>query len=528
MRSIKIIFPFLFLFLFTACEKDFEEINQNPFDPTETEIGPLFNSVISSLQLGWNEQFYLHNEKLYQVTQQAALTAESFQNFSIGTEDVWANYYSALADIREIERRLDAHEGDQEATNNVRAQLLIIRAYKTFRLTDLFGAIPYFDAGKGFESTDFVRPKFDSQESIYRSLLEDLEWAVNNMNFDGVPVTESGEAYLNINGFDNLFSNFLFRWEAFANSLRLRHALRMAEVDEAYAAEIVAEIINSSAPLIDVGQDVLMTPRQQNWLNQGVNWSFREHNKLRMGSTIWNLLSENDNTDGSGIYDLRAHLFFDTNNDNEWVAFPQIPAAGIEPSGGIPYQQQRDGNYGFKGMSNIYSAFEYYLIRDERDIPEIIMTAAEVHFIKAELYMRGIGVSQNENEAESQYLQGLTESFAFWQKVMLNSEIWVQQPTVIPFSELFTIANHPNLNIFTSEDKLKLIYEQRWMDAFRQPWEAFSLLRRTNATPRQGPDNTFYRFTYPPSETTNNPTNWSSQVGIMGGDETTTKLWWMP
>jgi len=441
---------------------------------------------------------------------------------------VWKNYYTAMADAREIERRMDAYEGDQEAYNNVKAQLKIIMAYKTFRLCDLFGAMPFFDAGKAFESSDFARPKFDSQEAIYKYLLDDLKWASENLNLNGSPETESGEPYFSLAGFDALFNNFLPRWQAFSNSLRLKHALRMHEKDPEFALTVISEIMENDLPLIEPGEDVLMMPREQNWLNMGVNWSFREHNKLRMGTTMWNLLSDSDATDGSGIYDLRAHLFFDTNNANEWVAYPQNPDSSTEPSGGIPYQQQRDSNYSFKGMSNIYSAFNYYMIRDERDIPQVLLSAAEMKFIKAELYMRGIAVPLDPSEAESEYQLGVIQSFGFWQNLMANSEIWVNKPTVLPVNELFVALNHPNLNIFESDEKLKMIYEQRWLDAFRQPWEAFSLLRRTNASPGANAGNTFYRFTYPPSEVLNNAENWANQVAEMSGDESTSKVWWMP
>ena len=168
---------FLLTLLFSSCTKDFEEINKNPFAPTQTDIGPLFNTVVESLKLGWNEQFYMHNERLYEITQQAAKTAIGFDNVTIGTEEMWANYYTALAHIREIEKRLDEMEIEEEALNNVRAQLKILLAYKTFRLTDLFGDIPFFDAGRGFESLDFARPKFDTQEEIYKYLMEELKWA---------------------------------------------------------------------------------------------------------------------------------------------------------------------------------------------------------------------------------------------------------------------------------------------------------------------------------------------------------------
>ncbi len=522
---------FILLLLFaslTSCDKNFEDINKNPFSPTTTDIGPLFNTVISSLRLGWNEQFYMHNEKLYQVTQQAALTAETFQNISIGTEEVWANYYNALAHIREIERRIDAYQGDQDALNNVRAQLKILTAYKTFRLTDLFGDIPFFDAGRAYESIDFARPAFDRQEDIYKFLLNELKWAAENLNLDANPTTASGERYVSFGDFDTFLGGNLRRWQKFANSLRLRHALRMSEKDPQFAGAIIAEIIEGNLPLIEEGGDVLMKPEQQNWLNLGVHWSFREHKKLRMGTTIWRAMSENDNKDGSGIFDPRAYIFFETNNAREWVPFPQIPNDTTPQAAGIPYQQHRDVSYDFKGQGNIYSPFNYYLIRDERHVPEILLTAAEVRFIKAEVYLRGIGVPQNTPLAETEYSSAVAASITFWQNVMTQTAIWTNKPPILSTSEIFMRVNHQRISIFNpANDKLELIYRQRWIDAFRQPWEAFSLLRRTGATPYEGTPSDFYRFSYPPSEAEKNPENWQNQVSIMGADESQVKVWWI-
>ncbi|MDB4285687.1 SusD/RagB family nutrient-binding outer membrane lipoprotein [bacterium] len=190
----KTLYIFSIFILLTSCDKGFEDINKNPFSPTTTDIGPLFNTVVNSLRLGWNEQFYMHNEKLYQVTQQASLSAETFQNISIGTEEMWSQYYTGLAHVREIERRFDGYEGDPEALNNVRAMLKIITAYKTFRVTDMFGDIPFFQAGKAYENVDFARPVFDSQEEIYTFLLNELKWSVEHMNLDPNPVTPGGGA----------------------------------------------------------------------------------------------------------------------------------------------------------------------------------------------------------------------------------------------------------------------------------------------------------------------------------------------
>ncbi|MDB4285686.1 SusD/RagB family nutrient-binding outer membrane lipoprotein [bacterium] len=319
------------------------------------------------------------------------------------------------------------------------------------------------------------------------------------------------------------------QWEKFANSLRLRHALRIADKAPEIAFPIIQEIIDGKLPLIEEGDEVVMIPEDQNWLKLSTSWSFREHKKLRLGSTMWNVLSETDSADGSGIYDPRAFLFFEPNNAKKWAAFPQVPSPTTLQASGIPYQQHRDVSYDFKGQDNIYSPLNYYLTRDEKQVPEIIMTAAEIRFVKAEIYLRGLGVAVNVPFAETEYSSGVATSIKFWQDVMVNTDSWVNKPPILSSGDIFMRINHNRLSIFNpNNDKLELIYQQRWVDAFRQPWEAFSLLRRTNATPREGAVNDFYRFTYPPSETEKNPENWNAQVAKMGRDANDVKCWWMP
>ncbi len=529
MKRISVLTLFIISLLFcSSCEKGFEDLNKNPFQPIQVEAGPLFNTVVASLRLGWNEQFYLHNETLYKITQQAALTAENFQNISIGTEEVWNNYYRALAHIRELERRFEEFEGEPEALNNIQGALKVLMAYKTFRLTDLFGDIPFFDAGKGFEGIDMARPKFDAQEDIYKALLEDLKWANDNINTLPEPMTASGQPYVRLGGFDNLLNGDMMRWRKFANSLRLRYAMRMADKDPAYANPILQDILDNGLPIIEDGEDVALWPGRLDWNNLGLNWSFREHKKLRMGSTMWNKLSENNQPDGSGIYDPRARIFFEPNNAGDWVPFPQLADSSTPPSGGSPYQMLRDENYGFKGVSNIYSPFNYYLVRDEKHVPELILTAAEVHFIKAEAFHRGMGVSVSSDDASGEYTLGIVASITLWQNIVVNTDIWENKPPILTIGGIFGVANHPRISHLTNSNLLELIYTQRWIDAFRQPWEAYALGRRTGMTPREGSPINHFRFPYPPSEAENNSSNWSAQVAKMGDDSPQTKVWWMP
>ncbi|MFM8487672.1 MAG: SusD/RagB family nutrient-binding outer membrane lipoprotein, partial [Bacteroidota bacterium] len=197
----------------------------------------LFNGIISSLPLGWNEQFYLNNETLYELTQQGALIAHAWPNIRIGVDEVWNNYYSTLRNIRALEDRFDQYDGQQDELDVVRAQLKILLAYKTFKVTDLFGDMPFFDAGMGGDGSDFLRPEYDSQEEIYRSLLEDLKWAESHLHLE--PNTPDGRPYYSFRQFETMLKNDLTLWRRWANSMRLRHAMRISDKDPALAGEVI-------------------------------------------------------------------------------------------------------------------------------------------------------------------------------------------------------------------------------------------------------------------------------------------------
>lgn len=514
----------IILCLGSSCDKGFEELNKDPLNPTTAQVGPIFNSIVESLKLGWNRQLFLHNEKLYDITELAVVTAETFGNVEQGAEDVWENYYGALQSFRELERRFDDPDIDSEQFEVIRSQLKILMAYKGFQITDLFGDIPYFEAGRAYDQDPILRPVFDDHEVIYKTLIDDLLTSVSFLQ--AIPdETISGLAFQRLGPFDTMFGDDSFSWVKFGNSLLLRYLIRIYDTQADYVAPIIEQMIFNGASFIGEGEDVLMSPRDQDWNNQGVNWSFREHNKLRMGSTMWSYMTQEDE-----ILDPRARIYFETNNDDEWAAFPQVQNANTLQSGGSPYSNVRDGNYANKGSGNIYSSFNYYLIRDEKDIPEIIMTSAELKFLLAELFLKGIGVPADQNNAWFNYQLGMWESLKFWQGLTETSEIWLQKPELLSSGELFTVVELPKYNFNNAnsiEGKLKLIYTQRWIDNFRQPWEAFSLVRQTQLIPREKQANDFFRFKYPPSEAINNSDNYNLQVAKMGGDLNSIKAWWM-
>jgi SusD/RagB-like outer membrane lipoprotein len=524
-----------------SCTKDFDDIDTNPQGFTTASDGSLFNGVIQSLVLSGNEQFYINNEILYKQTQLAALTRDEWGNFTLGTKSMWNNYYFTLSAVRELEKRFDLLPPSGEITN-MKAMLKIVLAYKTFKLTDIFGDIPFIDAGYGFQDLEYLRPKYDSQESVYKYLLEELKWC--DENIDVSAITE--EPFPTFAKFDPLFrdDNQMLNWQKLANSLRLRYAMRMSEKEPDLAGEIIREIVENVRPVF-VGYDLqsyrgetaCMWPAKMGFKNESLNWSFREHDNLRMGSNIWHQLSSNDSIDGTGIFDPRAYIFFEGNNTNQWVAYPQIPKINTPASGGIPYDTQRDlvGGFAIKGDKCIYSPFNYFIVRDENFMPIPLITGAEIHFILAEAYFKGIGLPLDTDMGETEYLNGINASVDWWMETASRSRLpssgiafteKIQIPIGLgPYSvqEVFGMWN-----VTTDEEKLAFIYTQRWLDAFRQPWEAYALARRTGMTPREGDPIEHFRMPYPPSEVEYNTANWTQAITNQGGDTPEIKIWWIP
>ena len=528
------------LFLLASCKKDFEQINTDPYSFNTASDGALFNDVISSLKLGWNEQFYINNEILYNQTQLAALTKEAWGNFTLGTEEIWVNYYTALPEIRELERRFEAYEDTSWVINNMKAMVYITLALKTFKVTDLFGDIPFSEAGYGFQDLGKLQPAFDKQRDIYLYLLQMLEWADDSIDVSA-PLVEPYKSFVT---FDKLFNGDMLKWRKLANSLRLRHAMRMAEIEPDIAGGIIKEIIEEERPVFlgydfttPVLESACIWPAATGFRNESLSWAFREHRNLRMGSNIWHQLSYHDSLDGSGIFDPRAYIFFETNNANQWRPYPQLPDAATPSEGGIPYDSHRDGAgaYQIKGETCIYSPFNYFIIADEYHMPIILYTGAETHFIMAEAYFRGIGVEMDPERADEEYMNGINSSVKWWRKVATDSKLPLSQQTFpemieIPgdLDESSVLMRFGSWNAQTEEEKLQYIYTQWMIDAFRQPWEVYALARRTGMTPREGGPVNHFRLPYPPSEAEYNTDNWAKAVAEQGGETPEVKIWWIP
>jgi len=465
----------------SSCTKDFDEMNTPWKDAQTADINSLYNGIVSSLELGAQEQATA-NTFIYPAAQLGTTVGSSGYSMQHASNELWDEYYRDLIGIRQIEKLIN-ESPDKAKYQNIQAMTTILKAYKTLKLTDIFGDMPYSEAGKADQGPTNYVPKFDSQKELYETLLNELKTGVANLVTSGDQIT--------LGASESLFNNDITKWKKFGNSLRLRYALRMNDANPTAAVPHIQEAL--TLPLLENTENVGLTPAVQNFTGEWREWSFHAGIYLRMGSTAWNMLSNSNATNGSGIFDPRAKIFFETNVNNQWIAKQQNAAIA---DGGEPYNRRRDDDWTDKGSSNLLSNFNYYFGRD-KNIPELIMTAAEVYFLKAEAAVKGLGRPVNFADAKDEYEKGVKSSINFWVSMAMQSAVWKEnKPTAMPTNnELNAILANPKVSFSTSlsaQNALKLIYAQRWLDNFRQPYEAWALMRQTDATPKSATDNDLY------------------------------------
>lgn len=534
--TIKIFGLALLIGLASACDEGFEEMNVHPQNPTDVSTGDLFNQLVASSMFSGNERLYLNNSVLMPWTQLGtnyAINGVEVDRKLIeaqGVDNVWDSYYrDFLANARELERKLDEYVGDPERNRNRKAMLLILRAYRTLRLSDLFGDIPYSEAAQGLNDT--YRPTFDNQEAIYTLALEDLKWAADNIVMDGE--TPSGEAYLDYGASETLFKNDLLMWKKFANALRLRYAMRMSAVNEGAAQAIVSEVLDGNQPLPETLEEEI---RYDQSAIEGLQitaryWSWQYEPTLRMSTTIMSQMASDFTPDGSTVYDPRFWVYFETNADGEYVPAPPSPAAGQDLNiGGVIYEGQRRAEPDDPSRKDDVSGFNYYILQDETGIPEVHVSLNEVHLLKAEAYARGYA----SGDARAAYDAGIRASVERWYDFAHSVELWTNPPEVPTEAEVEAMLMHPDV-AYNPANGLQQIAIQRWLDLIFNPQEAYHLLRRTGLIPLEDMQSTETgraiqignRIHYPQSESEFNTVSYQDQVSRMnGGDLMSTKIWW--
>ena len=209
------------VFVLASCsDKIYEEINT---DPTKADhVNPSSQLSYAELQM-YGDMNYVDVHRLYTYAFTQHLMA-CWNTTNYGGQHrmddnemsrPWNNLYAGA--IRNLTDAIEATKDDATQVN-IHAALRIFRVYVGSLLTDYYGDVPFSEAGMGY-ITGNSKPKYDKQEDLYRFFFTELKEAAALFDISAKAITS-----------DPLFGGNIAEWITFANSLRLRYAMRLSDV----------------------------------------------------------------------------------------------------------------------------------------------------------------------------------------------------------------------------------------------------------------------------------------------------------
>ncbi len=491
----------------SSCTSDFDAINTNPTQPVN--IDPMFLLANNQLRIAGDnfEQQTWNYTGLCLVVQHTAPTgefgADMYQSLPSATFELMYSGRPAIGQtgiVRQIQDMIELSKNDPRYAN-LTAMARILRVFVFHRLTDLFGDIPYTEASRGFYDRNFT-PKYDNQQDIYRDMLKELREASAQFSTTALAVGTR----------DVMFQGNIDRWRRFAQSLRLRLAMRLVNVDPATArseaeAAIAAGVMQSNADRawLDHANNIRVV---QSPIAQGIALQIALY---RYSSTFINQLRTTN--------DPRMRIFIDpgfTNNNNP---------IGV-PNGLTSAQRTA------QGVNNAAAARPSQIIAS-RDFnsPSMIMTYAEVEFLQAEAKLRGWATPKTANQ---HYLDGITAAMGNYAAPVYPNPTNVAMPTAAEITAFTAQASIALTGTF--DQQLERIITQKWIVLLFDGFEPFSEFRRTgyprlavlnpvgNITNGQFPR----RALYPTSELNTNPDNVNASILRAGANypSLTARVWW--
>ncbi len=418
-----LLYTALTVLFITACS-DFEEINNNPNQPTEVGADVLLTTALrNSVQTTSNEAFLLSNN-IAQLSGKALRAEVDNYNWN-AFPTLWEGLYGSLTDI-ESALNIASAAGNEKA----QGALLVLKSWIYSQLTNAYGDIPYSAAiqGANAENPDFT-PAYDSQEQIYSSLLANLSTATDLLSGSG---TISG---------DILYNGDETKWIKFANALRLR--LLMYQSSKTDVSSAFASIV-ANEPLFEGNEDQAAL----NFLNAFPN-QFPTI-PLKQGDFDAVALSSSSHTVLAAYNDPRLSRY--ARPDNEDFENPTFSAID-------------NGVGGQTGSRLGLSYFDYpgQITAQQQGLnyaEGLILTYAEQEFLLAEAAALG-WIS---DEPESHYKAGIKASHDYYQ---VNYTPYGFEG----FEDFYS-------NSGVAYDEVVDIWEQKWLALFFTAMEPYFELRR--------------------------------------------------
>ena len=476
----KIILTCIITCFFIACNDRLEEMNK----PTK---GAVVAPAATLFANGVNEMFYMMNNsntninvfRLYaQSWAQTTYPDESQYNMVTrrNPDNFWRGAYrDALKDLDEA-RRITEETWEVEALSpeekdNRLAIIEFCKVYIYSALVDAFGAVPYSEA----LNEEILQPKYESGEDVYNAIIADLDASIAmlDVSADSWPSSQ-----------DIAYEGDTEAWLKFANSLKLKLAITIADVNAGKAGSMVAEAV-AGGVFEDNADNASVT-----YLDAFPNTHPVHEDLVQSGRDDY----------------VVANTIIDVLND---LADPRIE---------VYAQPLEDGTYegGVYGTNNTFALYShigepFY----QPDTEGVILDYAEVEFLLAEAAERGFTVP---GTAEEHYEAGIRASMEYWGVADADIDAYIANPDVA----YATAAG----------DWKQKIGVQHWLALYNRGFEGWTVWRRLDFTGFNAPPLLTYadipeRFIFPIEEATLNKANLTEAIQMIGGsDSAQTPVFW--
>ncbi|MEO6633603.1 MAG: SusD/RagB family nutrient-binding outer membrane lipoprotein, partial [Mucilaginibacter sp.] len=455
------------LMALAACKKDLIKNNTNPNAVTVDKFDP--NNFLTATQLyytGSTDNAIEVEETEIQgagamIQHWASTSGYFFGDKYIGgpTSGGWGSFFDHTynSTIKNAVVLYTITQGNP-LYKNLHQMARIMKAMAFERITDVYGDVPYFDAGQGFNKKIYF-PKYDKQKDIYADLLKEVEQATDSLDENADKPT--GDLFYRY-GDDQIAS-----WKRFGNSLLLRMAMRLTKVEpntaKAYVTKLQGKTMLSNA-------DNAIVPHGTN-------------DPLTI-NRIYRGIGEDGDIQLSGQISKTFVDFLKKNKDPRLpvlsYVYPDGYTPGDDPSGGSSDPADQNGlPNGYDGGNTAHGILSYlgppaYLgdlalysrpspVIFNATAPTLILTYAESELLLADAAKRwGIGV------AKTHYNAGVTAA-------MTQYSVFGDGGVVDDSAVTAYLKAHP----YVDANGLNMINTQYWACTFFDEYEAWANYRRT-------------------------------------------------
>ena len=504
-----------------SCTNEFEKWNVNPNEATEEETsrdnlrtGGYFAQMQRSVFIvGENLGGRYQQDQALEGDLFASYLATStswgntaYHNDHYALYSEWYNYPFNDAYERIMQPWLQIYKNTDEISP-ARAMATVIKVFGMSRITDMYGPIPYSKFGQA------IQAEYDSQEEVYNKFFEELKSAIDVLTDYADNNTENYLA-----DYDNVYQGNVQKWVKFANSVRLRLAMRISNVNETKArAEAEAAIGNKYGLMAAATDDAT--------LHQSSTLVFKH--------PLWEIGTSWDDEHMSATMDCYLNGYSD----------PRL-AAYFQPA-------TKTGEY--RGVRNGIPRLNKSTYQEITSRPNFAqnsdmhwMYASESYFLMAEARMRwGLGAKS----AKEYYEDGIRTSFASFNlsgadnyiastKLPLDKYTDPSNSRATDVSSMLSMLSPAWDDAASDNVNMERIMIQKWIALYPDGQEAWSEMRRTGKPGwvkiysynyQQEVENgeMISRLKYPTTEYTNNSENTQKAVTMLGGrDIAGTRLWW--